>query len=108
MDASRATPDSVKAVQNAMVEQVKALRSGDFSDDDLECAKRYLIGKHALNHERTRDRAYYLGLSEILGLGYQADLPNTYRDRLNRVTREDIIRVCTRYLSDPVMVVSSK
>lgn len=105
MDSARATPEAVKTVQDVMIEQVKALSSGNFTDEDLARAKRYLIGHHALNHERTRDRAYYIGWAEAIGLGYQADLSVIYDANVNKVTREDILRVCTRYLTEPTTLV---
>lgn len=107
MDSTRATPTAIKTVENAMIEQVKALRDGSFSDKDFERAKRYLIGKHALNHERTGDRAFYLGWAETMGLGYQSDLSVCYTEALNKVTREDIVRVAAQYLNDPTTLVYS-
>ncbi|HUV04411.1 MAG TPA: pitrilysin family protein [Armatimonadota bacterium] len=105
MDSSRGTPDAIKAVQDAMLEQVDVLRSGRFADDDLERAKRFLIGNHALRHERTRDRAHYLGWHEVMGLGYQYDFQ--YSSNVKRVTREDVTRVCSRFLGEPTWVILS-
>ncbi|HEY3297888.1 MAG TPA: pitrilysin family protein [Armatimonadota bacterium] len=107
MDANRATPEVVKTVKSTIIDQVSTLQGGGFTDRDLERAKRYLIGKHALGRERTRDRAFNIGFSEILGLGYQSDIPACYADVVNGVTREDVIGVCNRYLSRPTMLVYS-
>jgi len=105
MDSARATPEAVRTVQETMLEQVDVLRSGRFTDDDLERAKRFLIGNHALRHERTRDRAYYLGWHEVMGLGYQYDFQ--YADKIRRVTREDIKRACGRFWGKPAWVILS-
>jgi len=105
MDSSRATPATLSAVRTAMVEQVGILRAGGFADNDLERAKRFLIGKHALRHERTRDRAHYLGWYEAMGLGYQYDFQ--YANKIKRVTREDVERVCDWFLKEPAVVVLS-
>ena len=105
MDSTQATPDVVKSIEADMTEQVKSLRDGHFSDTDLERAKQYLIGKHALSHERIRDRAHYLGWSETMGMGYQSDLPVCYGESMVRVTKADVIRACARYLSDPTTLV---
>jgi predicted Zn-dependent peptidase len=107
MDSSRATPEIVEDVKKTMLDQVAALRSGKFSDEDLERAKRYLIGHHALDHQRTRDRAFNLGWAEAMGLGYQYDLQGVYPEKINRVTREDVLRVCARFLDEPRLVVLS-
>jgi len=105
MDSARATPDTVALVRDLMLEQVGLLRSGRFADDDLERAKRFLIGHHARRHERARDRAFHLGWHEAMGLGYQYDFQ--YADKIKLVTRGDVDRVCARFLGKPAFVVLS-
>lgn len=97
MDAKRATPEMVDSVKKIMTDQVDALRSVSFSDEDLDRAKRFLIGHYALEHERTRDRAFMLGWCEAVGLGYRHDFD--YAQTIKGVTRADIKRVCSGYLS---------
>ncbi|MHB0913753.1 MAG: M16 family metallopeptidase [Armatimonadota bacterium] len=105
IDSARATPETLQTVEDAMLEQVRALTAGEWSDDDLARAKGYLIGRHALTHERVRDRAFRLGWSEIMGLGYQYDFSG-YTESIRRVSREDVLRACKRYLTAPSIVVS--
>ena len=105
MDSARVTPDFLKVVKEAMLEQVSTLRSSGFSDEDLERAKKYLIGSHALRHERTRDRAFYLGWNETIGLGYQQDFQQA--EMIKKVSRADIERVCARFLNTPAVVILS-
>ena len=78
-------------------------RSG-FTDEDIERAKSYLIGSQALKHERARDRAYYLGLYESLGLGFRYD--STYSAAIRAVTRPDLERVCASIFTRPPTVVT--
>lgn len=99
LDAGRCTPETVKSVKETILHKVAELRSGAFSDADLMRAKGYLIGRHALSHERTRDRAFALGWAEAIGLGYQSDF--LYADRVRAVTREDVLRAAKKYLKDP-------
>ena len=105
MDSSRATPEVMEAAKTTMLEQVEVLRSGGFSDDDLERAKRYLIGYHALQHERTHDRAFYLGWHEVMGLGYQTDF--LYDTKVKAVTRADVERVCKSFFTETSVVTLS-
>ena len=105
MDSARVTPDFLKVVKEAMLEQVSTLRSGGFSDEDLERAKKYFIGSQALRHERTRDRAFYLGWNETIGLGYQHDFQQA--EMIKKVSRVDIERVCARFLNTPAVVILS-
>jgi len=101
IDANRTTPEMVGVVKNAVIEQVSALRDGRFTDEDLERAKRYLIGTHAIKHERVRDRAYYLGWYEVMGRGYQYDAK--YADDVRSVTKEDVMEAAQRYLTLPAV-----
>ena len=103
MDSSRATQEVIGTVRKTMEQQFDALSAGSFADDDLVRAKRYLIGSHALKHERTRDRAFNLGWHEAVGLGYQYDF--LYGDKMNAVTRADVMRVCAKYFTKPSFVV---
>ena len=105
MDSARASSETITAVKDAMVEQVAALKTGSFTDDDLERAKRYLIGNHALKHERARDRAFNLGWHEAVGLGYQYDFQ--YADKIKRMARQDVIQVCERFLNQRAAVILS-
>lgn len=104
IDSSRATPEQLSVVRDTMLACAEQLRKGGFTDDDLRRAKGYLAGHHAVRHERTRDRAYLLGWHEAIGLGYQYDF--LYSNKIDAVTRQDVIRVCARYLvSNPTQVV---
>ena len=103
MDSARATPETLKQIKDAMLDQVTALKAGSFTNDDLERAKRYLIGNHALKHERARDRAFNLGWHEAVGLGYQYDFQ--YSSKIKAVTREDVVRVCENLPDEPAIVV---
>ncbi|MCL6520012.1 MAG: insulinase family protein [Armatimonadetes bacterium] len=105
MDSGRATQQVIDTAKDAILQQVAKLKEGLFTDDDLERAKRYLIGTYAVKHERVRDRAFYLGWYEIIGLGYQYD--TEYASKIRAVTREDICRVCERYLGVPIAFSSS-
>lgn len=100
MDSSRATQEIVDLARNGILEQIAKLKEGSFSDDDLERAKRYLIGSYAVKHERVRDRAFYPGWYETMGLGYQYDIE--YANKIKAVTKADVCRVCEQYLSFPI------
>ncbi len=103
LDAARATPEVLDSAKSAMLAQVETLCAGRFTDEDIDRAKRYLIGNHALEHERTRDRAYHLGRYEAIGLGYQFDF--TYGSKIKQVTREQVQDVCARYFHSPSIVI---
>lgn len=106
LDSSRTDAAVLQEVRETMLAQVRILCEGGFTDDDLERAKRFLIGHHALKRERTRDRAHSLGWCEAIGLGYQYDFQ--YSANIRRVSRQDVLDFCRRHLtSTPSMVVQS-
>lgn len=97
--ASAMNPAPVlEEVRAALIEQVEWLRDNQLSADDLERAKGYTIGTHALQHQRLLDRAFHLGWSEIIGLGYEFDLK--FAQSVDAVTAEDVQRVARRYLTN--------
>ncbi|MBP6962853.1 MAG: insulinase family protein [Armatimonadetes bacterium] len=102
LDSSRG-PDAGQAVKDQILALASELADGRFADDDVERAKRYLIGSHALGRERTRDRARYLGIYEALGLGYRYD--SEYDALVRAVSRTDLERVCRDIFSRPAAVV---
>jgi predicted Zn-dependent peptidase len=104
MDSSRGGPEVTQQVKDAVLGLASSLADGKFSDEDVERAKKYLIGSHALKHERTKDRAYYLGLYEAVGLSYRYDIE--YPDVVRSVTRADVERVCREIFSRTPAVVT--
>jgi len=104
LDSSRGGPEVTQAVKASVMELASTLATSGFTDEDIERAKSYLIGSQALKHERARDRAYYLGLYESLGLGYRYD--QTYAATIRAVTRPDLERVCASIFSAPPTVVT--
>lgn len=103
LDSSRADAITIDMIKKTMADQFELLRNGIFSAEDIERAKRYLIGSHALDHERIRDRAYNLGWHEVMGLGYQSDF--LFSKMINQVTSDDVMQVCQKYFSKPSYVV---
>lgn len=67
------------------------------TEAELERARNFAIGREALRHELLRDRAFFPGWYETLGLHYTFDreLPGL----LAKVTPEDILRVARTYLN---------
>jgi predicted Zn-dependent peptidase len=94
----------VDDVQKALVQQMQSVRSDPPTEQEVERAKRLLIGSYALRHQRVRDRAYFLGWYECIGLGYQFD--RQFADRVAAVKREDVLRVAEKYLRNVAVAVT--
>lgn len=91
------------AVERLLVETVRSVLTNPPTGPEVERAKRFAIGTHALAHQRTRDRALYLGWYELLGLGHAYDAE--YPRRLAAVTPDDVLRVAKQYLNHSVVSV---
>jgi predicted Zn-dependent peptidase len=88
--------------EKLLLDTVRTLITNPPSSVEVERAKRYAAGAHALNHQRTRDRAFYLGLYETLGVGYAFDAELS--KRIEAVTPQDVARVAKACLNDPTVV----
>jgi len=92
----------------AMIELIKEYQESGPTDEELKKAKSYLTGSYPLNFETPSSIAGQLQGVELYDLG--SDYIEKYRDRVNAVTKEDVIRVARKYLhsDDMLFVVVSK
>lgn len=86
-----------EAALRLLSEQVDSLLSGPPSEAEVERGRNIAIGREALRHERTRDRAFLLAWYEAMGVG--AEFDDGLPARLAAVTRADVMRVAHDYLS---------
>ena len=61
-------PDEADRVVAAVVEQVRAMHDGDFSDDEVDRARRYLAGSWVFDFQTVEQRAERLLELERWGL----------------------------------------
>lgn len=80
-----------------LLAQIKRLQEGGVTDEELERAKRRLIGARDISLQSNSSASFYTSLDELYGLGYK----NTerYREEINLVSREDIRRVANTYFN---------
>ena len=83
------------AIQRACSE-IERIRQAPVSDDEVRDAKLYLTGSFPLKLDSSSKIAGFLAQVEFFDLG--ADYADTYMQRINAVTREDVQRVAQRYL----------
>lgn len=76
--------------RDEVLKQLDAIREGNFSDDELEAARRSLVQRFAAMNETPADReAFYVGQTII----DRTTTPEQTVSDLLAVTREDIVRV---------------
>ena len=77
-------PEEADRVVAAVAEQVRAMHAGDFSDDEVERVKRYLVGSSLFELQTVEQRAERL--VELERLGIPLDEPRAQPARLAAVT----------------------
>lgn len=89
-------PANTSRVVGAMLAEVERLRAAAPPSEEVEAAKRGVVGRYALSREDLEAQAFYLGWYEIMGVGFEYD--ERFPREITRVTPEDVVRVARRYL----------
>lgn len=76
--------------------ELQRIRSEPVGDDELAGAKLYLTGSFPLRLDSTAKIAGFLAQVEFFDLG--PDYADTYVQRINGVTKDDVLRVARQYL----------
>jgi predicted Zn-dependent peptidase len=98
----RGTP-MLEEVKNALLEQVEELKKRPLSDKELQRAKGYTIGVHALSQQHLIDRAFQLAWLEAIGVGYE--MYQSFITNVEKVTAEDVQRVARKYFTNYAAIV---
>jgi zinc protease len=85
-----------QAIQGVLAE-LKAIRETPVTDQELSEAKSFLIGSFPLRLDSTAKLAQVLAQVEFYGLGFEYF--SQYPKWIERVTKEDVLRVAKQYLN---------
>lgn len=95
-------PKNIQVCLDGFKEEIGKLQTELVSDKELEDAKSNIIGKRKFFHETNSQKAYYLGYFENMELGAEFDY--LVEEKIQKVTKEDIMRVANKYLSGASVV----
>jgi zinc protease len=90
-------PQEQEKVLTALEQQLERAAEAGFTEEELEQAKRYLIGLHRLELQHLSGLAKRVTLDELYGVGHEAWAE--YEARINAVTAADVHEVARRYLT---------
>ena len=80
-------------------EQLEDMKNGNFSDEDLQNAKKYIIsGLRTTMEEQDSEISYYFGQE----LSEKWTTFEEYEEQINKVTREDVVNVANGIKIDTV------
>jgi zinc protease len=92
------TPGEADRVVAAITDQVRAMHAGDFSDDEVDRARRYLAGSWVFEFQTVEQRAERL--LELERWELDLDEPVRWPDRVARVTARQVRRAARAHI-DP-------
>ena len=89
-------PDKLEKAIHGVLRILKNVRDDGLAEEEVERAKRYLIGNFEIGLQTNGAQASQMSLDELYGLGF--DHYGKYVKAIERVSREDVQRVAREYL----------
>ena len=86
-----------------ILQQLREIQEKPVSDDELDGAKKFLIGSFPLGLERQSAIASFMVQIEFYGLGL--DYADQYTKLIGSVTKDDVLAVAKKYLHPDAMIV---
>ncbi|MGQ9645505.1 MAG: M16 family metallopeptidase [Thermodesulfobacteriota bacterium] len=90
-------PDKLDRAIESVLRELKRVKEEGLTEDEVERAKRFLIGNFEIGLQTNRAQANRLSLDELYGLGY--DYYQRYPQEIQKVSKEDVQRVVQKYFN---------
>lgn len=89
------TSENIPRVKDILLEELALLGKGSISEEEIELAKKQLIGNHKFGLQSNLSLSFQTSLDELYGLGYENYL--NYTNDINVLTKQDIIECADKY-----------
>ena len=96
-------PQTATQAEQALIAEIDRVKREPVPPAELARAKRYLLGRYAMDRRTSERLAWYLAFYDVEGVG--ADYPERYRAAVDAVTAADVQRAAVTYLATPVTLV---
>ena len=83
--------------EEALRDMVSLVMNPDLREEDVELAKRKIVGDFLLDHQTRLKQAWYLGFYEIMGFGWKMD--EEFPKRIEEIDTEGVRRSVSRYVN---------
>jgi zinc protease len=90
-------PDKFETATQGVLRELKKVRKEGLTEEEVERAKRYLVGNFEIGFQTNGAQANQMSLDELYGLGHNHY--QKYPQEILKVTREDVHRVAKQYLN---------
>ncbi len=98
-------PQKIEPVKAALLEEIGKLASGGLTSEELERAKKKLIGQQQIANQSNDAFGYMTALDELYGLGFNHY--KTLEQDVNAVTLDEVKRVAGKYFRDQPYVLAT-
>lgn len=88
----------LEEAEQLIIKEINRIKEGDFEDWRIEAVKKELYRQYQENLESNRYRGITIG--EVFARGQDISKIETYTDRVNKITKEDIIAVANKYYGE--------
>jgi predicted Zn-dependent peptidase len=97
---AQTAPSSIDGVKNVLLDEMRRLREGLLSPQELQAAKSFARGSWAVDRETLRERAYRSAQAVVLGLpsAGSAALDSEFAALLSKVRAQDVQAAARKYL----------
>ncbi len=90
-------PDKLERAIEGVLRELKRVKEGGLTEEEVQRAKRYLIGNFEIGLQTNGAQANQMSLDELYGLGF--DHYQKYSQEIQKITREDVQRVAKKYFN---------
>jgi zinc protease len=97
-------PNKLEAAIEAVLRELKKVKDEGLSEEEVERAKKYLIGNFEIGLQTNGAQANQMSLDELYGFGF--DHYQKYPQEIEKVTKEDVNRVAQKYFNLEAYVLS--
>lgn len=97
-------PDKKDQALAALLKELEEIRTNPVTGDELNRAKKSLIGSYELSLQEVSSQAGDMTNNELYGLGYE--FSKEYPGKIEAVTAEDVLRIARKYITLDSYVIS--
>ena len=83
--------------EDALRDMISLVKDPPLTEEDIELAKKKIVGDFLLDHQTRLRQAWYLGFYEIMGLGWRMD--QEFPGRIENVSLKEVRRAVSDYIN---------